>query len=134
MKIIASCPHFFVSDLIKSVRFYVDVLGFEEPKLWGDPPGFAMPQRDGFTVMLNQIEERPPSPNGNLEYDWDAYFWVDEIEQFYGSIKDRCDVVYGPTPKPYYGMQEMALRDPDGYLLVFAAELKPNPAPPTSAR
>ena len=124
MKIIASCPHFYISNLIASVRFYVNVLGFEEPKLWGDPPGFAMPQRDGFTVMLNQIEERPPTPNGNQEYDWDAYFWVDEIEQFYDEIKDRCDIVYGPTPKPYYGMLEMALRDPDGYLLVFAAELK----------
>ena len=38
MKIIASAPHFFVTDLKESLEFYVDVLDFEKPRLWGEPP------------------------------------------------------------------------------------------------
>ena len=53
MKIIASAPHFFVTDLMKSLDFYVDVLDFEKPRLWGEPPNFAMPRKDGYIVMLN---------------------------------------------------------------------------------
>ena len=52
MKIIASAPHFFVTDLMKSLDFYVDVLDFEKPRLWGEPPDFAMPWKDGCIVML----------------------------------------------------------------------------------
>ena len=124
MKINASCPHFFVSDIQRSVRFYVDVLGFREPRMWGDPPGFAKPDRDGFIVMLNQGDPEYVKPNG-LNDCWDAYFWCDGVVEFFESIKDRCDVVHGPEERELYGMREIGIRDPDGYMLVFAEDMNP---------
>ena len=121
MKIKGSAPYFFVSDIQRSVRFYVDVLGFTEPKMWGDPPGFAMPHKDGFVVMLNQEDGKSPRPNGPGE--WDAYFWCDEVNRFFEEIKDKCEIAYGPQDQPYYGMREVAVLDPDGHMLVFAADM-----------
>ena len=123
MKIQASSPHFFVSDLTRSVRFYVDVLGFDEPRLWGEPPCFAMPSRDGFIVMLNQADGKTPRPNG-LSDCWDAYFWCDCIDQLHETlISHDADIVHGPEVREYYGMKEIGVRDPDGYMLVFAHDM-----------
>ena len=124
MKVIASAPHFFVEDIHRSVRFYVDILGFDEPKLWGDPPGFAMPSRNGFVVMLNQADTLPPTPNGPRNC-WDAYFWVDQdLDDFFQQISEAgADIAYGPEVQEGYGMKELALRDPDGYMLVFAEDV-----------
>ena len=122
MKILASAPHFFVRDIERSVRFYVDVLGFDEPRLWGEPPSFAMPSRNGFIVMLNQAKEEYVQPSGPLDC-WDAYFWCDDVDAFWSTIRDSVDVVHGPEDREAYGMREIGIRDPDGYMLVFAHDL-----------
>ena len=124
MKIQSSAPHFFVHDIHRAVRFYVDVLGFDEPDLWGDPPVFAMPSRDGFVVMLNQARPEYVKPNGSMDC-WDAYFWCDTVDSFWEDIRDRVDVVHGPENRELYGMREIGIRDPDGYMLVFAHDMFP---------
>ena len=123
MHIHASAPHFFVRDVHRSVRFYVDVLGFEEPKIWGDPPCFAMPRRDGFIVMLNQGDADFIRPNGAYDC-WDAYFWCDDVDALWQDIKDKVEVVHGPEDRDYYGMREIGIKDPDGDMLVFAHDLE----------
>ena len=125
MKIQSSAPHFFVHDINRSVRFYVDVLGFDEPQVWGEPPVFAMPARDGFIVMLNQAKPEYVRPNGSMDC-WDAYFWCDNVDEFWNSIRERVDVVHGPEDRELYGMREIGIRDPDGYMLVFAHDLHPD--------
>ena len=123
MKIVSSAPHFFVRDIRASVRYYVDVLDFSEPDLWGDPPVFAMPQRDGFIVMLNQADSIEPHPNGAKDC-WDAYFWCDDIGDYYQQLLDRgANMIHGPEERQLYGMREIAVRDPDGYMLVFAEDM-----------
>lgn len=47
----------FVNDLNRSLDFYCDKLGFSRPKLWGNPPGFAMPSREDMTLMLSQVDD-----------------------------------------------------------------------------
>ena len=127
MKIRASAPHFFVKDIQRAVRFYVDVLGFEEPQVWGDC--FAMPSRDGFIVMLNQADPDYVKPNGSIDC-WDAYFWCDDVDAFFEAIREKVDVVHGPEDREEYGMREVGIRDPDGYMLVFAHDLHPDESCP----
>ncbi len=125
MRILASAPHFLVADLRRSIRFYVEILGFEQPRLWGDPPAFAMPSRDGFVVMLNQAGPDHIRTNGSRKH-WDAYFWCEQLDAFWQSVRDKVDVVHGPVDRALYGMREIGLRDPDGYMLVFAEDLAKN--------
>ena len=121
-KITATCPHFLVSDLQTSIDYYVEVLGFNRPELWGDPPRFAMPQLGGFTVMLNQVDHRSPRPNGNGI--WDAYFWCDDVDSLYSTFESRrATIEHTPENRPLYGMREFAIRDPDDHILVFGSDL-----------
>ena len=124
MKIIASAPHFFVTDLMESLEFYVDILDFEMPPLWGEPPNFAMPRKDGYIVMLNQQEGIKPNPNGK-HHATDAYFWCQEIDEYYSSIKKKGGLkILGIEERPLYGMREFEVYDPNGYKLVFAEDMK----------
>jgi hypothetical protein len=49
-------PYFIVRDLVVSVEYYHTALGFAQPTLWGQPPVFAMPSREGFIIMLKQAD------------------------------------------------------------------------------
>ena len=119
-QLIGSAPLFHVTNLKKSLDFYCEVLGFERPTLWGDPPGFAMPQRDGMILMLDQHTEAPLHNNGN----WDAYFWVNDVPALYAEFKAQGALFeYGVEFKKLYGNLEFALKDPDGYFLAFGQTL-----------
>ena len=118
-QLLGSAPLFHVKDLNASLDFYCEVLGFDRPVLWGDPPGFAMPQRDGMIIMLDQKEEAPIHNKGN----WDAYFWVTDALSLFEDFQAKGAVFeYGPELKEWYGNLEFGLKDPDGYFLAFGQE------------
>jgi catechol 2,3-dioxygenase-like lactoylglutathione lyase family enzyme len=122
-KIQSSCPHFLVRDVVAAGQYYEDRLGFRIPEYWGDPPRFAMPHRDGFIVMLNQVEQLEPYPNGEHDV-WDAYFWCAGVSDLYEELLAAgADVIHGPIDRDRYAMREFAVRDLDGYMLVFAESI-----------
>ncbi len=117
-----SAPHFLVGDLLPALDYYVDVLGFARPPLWGDPPVFAMPTRDAFIVMLNQVEGRAARPQGDGI--WDAYFWCDNADELFAEFADAgARIAHPPEDRPLYGNREFAIQDLDGHLLAFGADL-----------
>jgi len=119
--ILGSAPLFVVKDLLASVDYYTEKLGFERPKLWGDPPGFAMPHREGFIIMLQAVEDKAPNTNEGL---WDAYFWVRDAHALFKEFKENGAIIaYEPELKEGYGNVEFAVKDPDGYLIAFAQEI-----------
>ncbi|MFI5175523.1 MAG: VOC family protein [Terriglobia bacterium] len=126
-QIIGSAPYFFVSDVVKAAEYYRDVLGFADPRVWGDPPEFCMPRRDGFIVMLSQVRDPSRiSPNGKINghpETWDAYFWINDAEALFQEFKNRgASVVYEPCILELYEMKEFAVRDLDGYVLAFGQD------------
>jgi uncharacterized glyoxalase superfamily protein PhnB len=46
------------------------------------------------------------------------YIYVDDIQELWNAIKDKCTAEWGPEKMPY-GMIEFAVKDPNGYLLSF---------------
>ena len=123
MRIISSAPHLLVSDVPRTVDWFVDVLGFKRPKLWGDPPEFAMPKRDGFIVMVQYCADVAPKPHGVDQYT-DAYFWVQDLAPWVEEIRARgAEITEGPVDRPAYDMRELIVRSPDGHLLVFAEDI-----------
>ena len=120
----ALAPYFLVKDLLASVEYYHTALGFTRPKLWGVPPGFAMPQRDGLTVMLKQAEPGwTILPNASQEHCWDGYFWVEGLDELFAEMKANGAIIeYGVCIQEDYGMKEFAVRDPDGYVLAFGEQ------------
>jgi len=124
-QILGVAPHFFVSNIHQSVAYYRDVLGFACDKIWGEPPGFAMPRRDSIIVMLAQHCDKPPIRPNSLFDAWDAYFWVYDADELFDEFKSRGVLVhYEPCDQLYYGNREFAIKDPDGYVLAFAHDIE----------
>lgn len=123
--LIGIAPYFVVSDLAASLDYYCDVLGFVRPQLWGDPPTFAMPHRDGLILMLNQREsDAEIVPNRAKDGYWDAYVWVRDVDALSAEFeRSGASFAYGLTVRQEYGNKEFAVTDPDGYLIAFGQDV-----------
>lgn len=123
---IGTAPYFVVRDVLKSVDYYHNILGFSNPPLWGDPPVFAMPSRDGFIFMLNQAKPETEIPtNRNKDGYWDAYIWVKNADALFAEFKEKGAMIdYELCIQREYGMKEFAVRDPDGYVIAFGQDIE----------
>jgi uncharacterized glyoxalase superfamily protein PhnB len=117
-------PTFFVADVVKAAAYYEEKLGFKSAMLWGKPPVFAIPRRDELSVMISQKDRAWIHPNGAHPETMDAYFWVRDADALYAEFKAKgADVISSPRDETSYGMREFAVRDLDGYVLIFAHDI-----------
>lgn len=129
-------PNLIVEDVRGSVDWYVDALGFEF--VLGVPSGteeavfslqgeerslqFAMLQAGQVELMLQSPESmaedlpgfRPGSGDGIM-----LYLDVDDVDALYEHLRERATIVKEPHTT-FYGAREIAVRDPDGFVLGFA--------------
>jgi catechol 2,3-dioxygenase-like lactoylglutathione lyase family enzyme len=111
-----------VSELQRSIDFY-GKLGFHEPGVWGEPPCFAMLNRDGFDLMLSLAED--PShvqPNGRHKV-WDLYVKVGDLAAEAAALRRAgVEIVRGPE-RAFYDMIEIEVLDPDGHRVCFSQDV-----------
>ena len=120
-----SAPVFNVQDLLGTLDYYCDALGFERPRLWGDPPYFCMPARDGLIVMLHKVEDKSRVQTArDLGKPWDAYFWVRDADALFEEFRSKGALIeYEPVTQEGYGNREFAIRDLEGHVLAFGQEM-----------
>ncbi len=118
----AITPLLVVSDLARSVEFYSKPLGFRDPQTHGDPPCFAMLQRDGFDLMLSKAEDATHvRPHGAYGV-WDLYIHVADIAAEIEALAAASVAIdRGPTDM-FYGMREVEVLDPDGHRICLAED------------
>ncbi len=128
-------PELSVSDLKKSLDFYVGVLGF---KVEYDRPeaGFAFLSFQGSQIMLDSGNDKEDSPwfTGKMEYPRGRgihfQFEVDKIHPVLERLK-KSKYPIKVEPKEYWfrkdnamvGMKGFLVMDPDGYLLMFNEDI-----------
>ena len=125
-QLLRGAPYFPVADLDRAIRYYEDVFGFSAEYVGGAPAEFAIVSRDGLPIMLRLTSPgNGISPNEKQGGTWDVFFWVRDLTELSGELSERgAEVVYGPVTRAEYGMKELAVRDPDGYVLGFGEQLK----------
>jgi uncharacterized glyoxalase superfamily protein PhnB len=115
-------PVFLVRDIEDSVAFWHDRVGFETDEIYGDPPNFAMPTRDGVTIMLAAVPHgsEPPPPNWRvLDKCNQAYVWIDDAAALYEELQRRgapIDFTIYDTP---WGTREFGIQDLDEHDIAF---------------
>lgn len=129
-----------VADLHRTIPFYRDVLGFEhvmsvpaesEDMLFHYDPSrplvYAMLKHGGITLMFQErgslIENVPafgPAPEIGATITY--YFRVDEVDALTMKLRQHCSVVRD-LHDTFYGMREIYVPDPDGYVLGFSQEI-----------
>ena len=109
-------PRLPVADLARTVAFYTRVLGFQLSVLWPDnEPTFAILDRDAVSLgFFTPDAHRGPVAIGTA----DLYLGTEDVLALHAAIKDVVKVEWGPEVY-FYGRREFAVRDPDGYLLIF---------------
>jgi catechol 2,3-dioxygenase-like lactoylglutathione lyase family enzyme len=115
-----------VFDMPTSLHFYRDMLGFEvvHTSKPGDNCGWAMLRLGAAQLMLNTAYEdgqRPPKPDAArtaAHEDTGLFFACPDIEETYQQLRAKGVDVKGPEVRDY-GMKQLYVTDPDGYVLCF---------------
>lgn len=114
-------PLFQVFDLPTSLAFYRDILGFEVVQSTSD---WAWLRLDGAELMLNTRYEshaRPPAPDPArvaAHDDTALYFGCPDVDGAYAYLRSRGVTTQEPH-NAHYGMRQLYLSDPDGFVLCF---------------
>jgi len=112
-------PCLFVSDMRRSLDFYLDVLGFTQTGYYPieSEPIRTEVRRDDVALILYTEPRRggdlPPAFTGAL------YMFPKGIETLADELRGHVPFAWGPEDTDF-GIREFAIRDPDGYTLVFA--------------
>ena len=121
MKFRNASPVLFVKNPEASVEFYRDRLGFEWDEKYGEPTFFAIAGRGSCRIMLRFTRDgmgvRPWVPDTD-EPLFDVYIDVENVDVYRDElIANGLDVA--EAEDRFYGMREIVISDPDGYVLIF---------------
>jgi uncharacterized glyoxalase superfamily protein PhnB len=104
-------------DVARSVKFYVEQLGF-----------ICTLQLAGFArVRLGIADIMLALPNAHApwqgpRFTGSVYLDVDNVDELWASLKDRVRIVY-PIETMEYSVREFGLLDDNGYQLSFAQQI-----------
>lgn len=117
-------PFFIVRDVMPSIAFYKDRLGFEVMFIGpdDDDPFFAMLKRDGVHLMLKAItpEVQPtPNPSRHPWARWDAYVYTPDPDALADEFTSRGVSFREPLGVNSDQLRGFEVVDADGYVLYF---------------
>ena len=115
-------PLIYVSDLNKSISFYVDLLGFKPGELYPNKkvPTYAPVYIGESKLMLCQAREGNQKfhPKGLGGTGLQLFVKVEDVDKIFADIKDKVQIVDNLEIKSW-GDREFTIQDPDGYLISF---------------
>jgi catechol 2,3-dioxygenase-like lactoylglutathione lyase family enzyme len=115
----SAVPVIATSDVLGTVRYFEQTLGFQKQWIWGDPPVYAGVRAGGALLyvthdpeLASTIRERRLAP--------DIFLWVSDIESVYAHHRAaRANITEELTARPW-GVRQYVVREPNGYLLKVA--------------
>lgn len=126
-------PELSVSNLAKSLNFYIDTVGF---KIEYQRPEnkFVFISLGEVQFMLQEIAENEKWDVGELKYPFgngiNFQIEVDNVEKIYNNLKENGYKIAFKMEENWYrqdnkllGNKEFLIQDPDGYLLRFSQDL-----------
>ena len=115
-------PSLFAPDLTETVRYYVETLGFQQTGSYREDDGretwaevaLAESRIWFFRYALDDLPR--PVFSGLI------YVFVDDVDALAARLGGQVRVRWGPETQ-HYGLRELGIEDPNGYLLVFARDV-----------
>lgn len=111
MSFIKTNPILYSTDVKRSLKFYTEVLGFKDSWEWGNPVDFGGISRDNVEIFFCLKDQGHPGT-------WLALL-VDNVDEYYNSIKDKGAKIISPPTSYEWNMREMTVQDPDGHIIRF---------------
>lgn len=117
-----------VVNVEKSLRWYMDVLGFTSNTFPDKPPySFAILRRDEAEIMLQcsdgAHEGHPAGRAPDPEFLWSIYLRIagTAILDVAAAVQKKAQLLRGPE-KMFYGLVEFELCDPDGFRICVGGD------------
>ena len=123
MQVQSLTPLLYVSDPEASLAFYRDDLGFHVSARAGEGEGWlwARLENGGAALMLNSFPDgRDPATRLPEDFGCVLYLAVDDVHALHAALVERGHAAAPPEPQDY-GLDQLWLRDPDGYQLCFTS-------------
>jgi catechol 2,3-dioxygenase-like lactoylglutathione lyase family enzyme len=111
MKFEKSNPILYSRDVKASIRYYTEVLGFENSWEWGEPTDFGGIVKDDVEIFFCLNGQGSPGT-------WLAIL-VDNVDEYYEFIKAKGANILSPPETKEWNMREMFVKDPDGHIIRF---------------
>jgi uncharacterized glyoxalase superfamily protein PhnB len=129
-------PNLLVSDVERSLTFYVDVLGFSRGLTVPEAPPFVFGSVVSgsveifFNETVTAVKEYPSFAGKPLGATGTMFIEMKEpgsVDVLHVRLKSHVTIVM-PLVTQWYGLKEFAIADPDGYLITFAERVAADPA------
>ena len=116
-------PVFFTLDIPATVGYYKDKLGFECLGTWQDPPVYAIVARDGCAIHFRCAEPPTANPDKYEDEFLDAYIFVEDADALHAEYTTKGVEFTRPLCNMPWQAREFVIKDCDGRLLAFGANL-----------
>lgn len=115
----SAAPQFLVEDFEKSLGFYRDVLGFNIDFVFDDY--YAGISLGGGIIHIKRAQKiEAERQHRKAQEHLDAYFAVRNLEALNAElIKRDAPIIRAIDTRPW-GMRDLYVEDPEGYILCFA--------------
>jgi len=111
MKFEKSNPILFSTDVKRSLKYYREVLDFEDSWEWGDPTDFGGVVRNGVEIFFCLNNQGNPGT-------W-LTIVLDDVDSYYQRVKAKGARILEPPTTREWNMREMVVEDPDGHVIRF---------------
>lgn len=117
-------PQLYVADVVASLRFFTSKLGFGAVLVYGEPPFYAIIERDRARLCIRRVEEpvfvgdvrqRQQLLSASITVDSPA-----EIKQLFLQFQAAGVGFLRELQKEPWGARNFIVLDPDGNLILFA--------------
>lgn len=116
MKFEKSITILYSTDISASIAYYTEKLGFAGKWEWDSPATFGGIWRDDVEIFFCKEGQGHPGT-------WLSIV-VDNVDDYYESIKDNgAKIITQPEDKEW-NMKEMLVEDPDGHIIRFGNRIE----------
>ena len=116
-------PQFFTTDIPATLAYYKDNLGFECLGTWLDPPVYAIVARDQHAIHFRAAASPTASLEKYADELLDAYLYVDDADALHAEYAGKGVEFTRELGNMPWHSREFVVKDCDGRLLAFGANL-----------
>lgn len=106
-----SVPILYSENVPGSIKYYTEVLGFDNKWEWDEPATFGGVSKDSIEIFF--CEKGQGNPGTWLS------IMIDNLDEYYETIKSKGAKIRSVPENMEWGLREMLVEDPDGHMIRF---------------
>jgi GNAT superfamily N-acetyltransferase/uncharacterized glyoxalase superfamily protein PhnB len=111
-------PILAVKDVLETVEYWHDILGFPDKWTWGEPPNYGGVAWHGAFIQFSQDFNLASASKGNS-----IFIKTKKLEAMYNFHQKKNAEIVEPLENKPWGMAGYTVREINGYYIVFAGAL-----------